>query len=658
MTRRKTPPPAAAQRRGDAPGTRPWRDPIFLALFAAALALRLVYLWQSSANPVFTTPIFDAFNYHRAALYLADRNQVPRLLFWQSPFYPVFLAVVYRVTHDSVLAARLIQACLGALLAALTYRLGTRCFGRTAGTIAGAFVALYGPLIFFETELLGAGWTAIWCVALTLALLRAEISWSVRFGGILGVIGALGVLTHATILPFLAGGCLWLAVVWRRQDLAWRTIAGRAVVVAAGFLAVALPVAAASRHYTSSFSFLPSGGGINLWLGNNPRSAETDSMRPWGEYTRLRALAARAEARGQTEESRYFTDRTLSYMASQPFDYARGLVRKGLEFACSREISSYEDVYLFRRWSGLLGVLVWKVGRFGFPFGVLLPLAVAGVALARRRVPTPLLLLVVVLPLLVISVHVNARYRIPVVPALAVLAGAGCVGFADVLRAKRWRRLAAAAALAGATVLAASVPGPFHAEGLNTEAELYVSMAMWRLDHGEAAEAAELCKKALDLRPGWPDGLYQLAVAQRRQGRLEEAIQGYRALLQAQPDYFEAESALGEALLGLGKTAEAEGHYRAALRLNPNFPAPYAGLAATLVKQGKLGPAIQELREAIAIEPADPRLHYNLALALAKDGQLPEAVAEYRWAVGIDPGVAPPAAAREWEAIARRVEGR
>jgi len=30
--------------------------------------------------------------------------------------------------------------------------------------------------------------------------------------------------------------------------------------------------------------------------------------------------------------------------------------------------------------AGLLPALVWKAGRFGFPFGALLPLAVAGCA--------------------------------------------------------------------------------------------------------------------------------------------------------------------------------------------------------------------------------------------------------------------------------------
>ncbi len=46
-----------------------------------------------------------------------------------------------------------------------------------------------------------------------------------------------------------------------------------------------------------------------------------------------------------------------------------------------------QDIYPFRQYSPLLSLLVWKKW-LAFPFGLLLPLALLGMALAlRRRVP-------------------------------------------------------------------------------------------------------------------------------------------------------------------------------------------------------------------------------------------------------------------------------
>ena len=66
------------------------------------------------------------------------------------------------------------QACLGAVTCGLTVLLGCRLFDRSTGLLAGLMTAFYGPLIFFESELLGSGWAAFWAVSLLLLLDRAR----------------------------------------------------------------------------------------------------------------------------------------------------------------------------------------------------------------------------------------------------------------------------------------------------------------------------------------------------------------------------------------------------------------------------------------------------------------------------------------------------
>ncbi|HPC21990.1 MAG TPA: hypothetical protein PK920_05840, partial [Phycisphaerae bacterium] len=94
--------------------------------------IRLIYLWQSAANPTFTTPVMDSYDYDDLARALLDGHQPHTPLLWQPVFYPLFLAGVYKVAGGSILAARILQVALGALTCALTYMLGVRVIGRRA----------------------------------------------------------------------------------------------------------------------------------------------------------------------------------------------------------------------------------------------------------------------------------------------------------------------------------------------------------------------------------------------------------------------------------------------------------------------------------------------------------------------------------------------
>lgn len=65
-------------------------------------------------------------------------------------------------------------------------------------------------------------------------------------------------------------------------------------------------------------------------------------------------------------------------------------------------------------------LLVWQAGPFGFPFGALLPLAVAGCVLARRHLPAAVWLLPATQLAGLALVFVAARYRVVGTPWLGV----------------------------------------------------------------------------------------------------------------------------------------------------------------------------------------------------------------------------------------------
>ena len=422
-----------------------------IVVVVVAALVRALYLFDSSDNPTFTAPIIDAHTYHELAREVAQQHTVDEDIFWQPVFYPLFLGGVYTVFGTSIAAAKILQAVLGCVTCLLVWRLGRQLFGLAAGTIAGLVLACYGPAVFFETELLATGWASFWAVALLLLFLRARAGgrWWLYLG--LGACCALAVLNRTTFLPFVLLCGVWLG--WRvlpatgsRRSRSRSRPWLASLLVVLGWLACMYPVDLLRKQATGRDFFLPTSGELNLYIGNNADFERTVTTRPGWQWTRLRTMPQR-QGRGHDipDAQRFFKEQVIAYAKDDPLGFLGGLVQKTLHFVNSRELVRNVDIYLFHEWSPLLRVLVWKWGGFGFPFGLILPLAVVGLITGWRRVPLPAKVFLLVFPATIILFFVAARYRLVVAPILVVLAGQGCVAIGQMYRTRQWRRLGLAA---------------------------------------------------------------------------------------------------------------------------------------------------------------------------------------------------------------------
>jgi hypothetical protein len=84
----------------------------FLAIFIFGLVVRILYLFESSGNPTFLSPIIDSNYYDRSAHDLVLKGLLSGQLFFQSFLYPLFLAGVYALTGSSIFWAKIFQAFL------------------------------------------------------------------------------------------------------------------------------------------------------------------------------------------------------------------------------------------------------------------------------------------------------------------------------------------------------------------------------------------------------------------------------------------------------------------------------------------------------------------------------------------------------------------
>jgi 4-amino-4-deoxy-L-arabinose transferase-like glycosyltransferase len=581
-----------------------------LALFAVALALRLIYVAQSADSPSFLAPLVDAETYDRAAGSLASGEGFGEVFFYQPFFYPFYLGLVYAVSGSSILAAKLLQAVIGALTCVIVAGLGTRLLDRRSGLLAGAITAAYGPLIFLEAELVGEGWAALWSVALVWLFTAAPESPSWRRLGALGVVGGLAVITRPTFLPFVAAAALWLAIIlWRqrRKDL----LRGLAAAASGGLLVV-LPVAWLCHRTTGEFHVLPSSGGLNLYIGNNPESCTTLTTRPGQEWQEMVTAPARAGAEGPWEFDRYFRAEVRRFATANRTAFTRGLAAKALQMVSSREIPRNLDIYLFRRWSSLLAATVWKAGPFGFPFGVLLPLALVGVVVVRRQLPAPLWLFLALYPAAVIVVFVSGRYRVPVIPVLAIPAAAGALALLDAAMQRRWRWLAVVVPVAAAAVALAVIPGPFCQEQ-DLEGEYWFLMSAAHLRHGDRDDAIDSLQRSIELEPSYFEARFQLGEMLLERGELESAIPHLERAVAERPDLGFAHRELGLALGRSGQLDRAAFHLRRALELEPEDPRALNFLGALLAQSGNLQGALGPLERAVALAPDYAAARDNLA---------------------------------------------
>lgn len=608
------------------------------AVFAVALAVRLLYLADSADNPSFHAPVIDAATYDDLAREpFDDQGRLKEVFFDQSCFYPFFLAGVYRVTGGSIVAAKLVQVLLGSVTCLLVFRLGRQWVGTAGGLAAGLAAAVYGPLVFYDGELLAETWACFWGVALLGVLLEAARRDRIPWFALAGLCGALSIITRPNFLPpFVVLAAGWAGVsLWRNRDP--QRVMARLGAGALGFCLVALPVAWLNARTTGSFSILYGRAGLNLYIGNNPDFCETVTLRPGPAWQRLRSRPHREGFFGRQEEEAYFLREVRDFVRRHPRAFLEGLARKTLQLINSRELPGTLNIYIYREWSRVLRALVWKAGRFGFPFGVLLPLAAVGMLFPPRRIQPGVYLFLALYALPLIAVIVSDRYRLPAVPVLCVFAAGGVLGLAEALRSARPARVAAMVLLMGGVALAATWPDPF-CPIQEYKAELFQQAGAYVQKHGDPDTARRYYERALELDPDGVPPHINLGVLEADAGRRAEAREHFEMALARDPEAATAHYDLGCVLLQLGELDEAQAHLRRAIDIQPDYPEAYLNLGLCLESMGWQDAAIRAYRSAVRLRPSSAEAHSNLGVALVRSGRPVEALACFAKARSLAPG--------------------
>ncbi len=244
-------------------------------------------------------PYYPYHAWMQAAAAEKWREWYPPGVFYQAPLLIYGLAALMRLGLDAAFWMRLGLLVLGVIHCGLVYRVASHLGGRVVGTVAGLIMAVYGPLLMIESQLLreGAALTLVLLALLGLASLETRDGTDAkpivgRAVGIGAIIGVLALLHEAAAIVLavclLAGGMRLIvaggpprsgprrAVVWAGM-LVIGVLVGFSPLLARNVAVGAPPLAQSTRSRLTwamaNHAAAPNGG--VTWSAPGPQFVET-----------------------------------------------------------------------------------------------------------------------------------------------------------------------------------------------------------------------------------------------------------------------------------------------------------------------------------------------------------------------------------------------
>jgi tetratricopeptide (TPR) repeat protein len=617
------------------------------ATLSLAASLRVAHILALRRLPLFDGLIIDSWVYDDVARRIAAGDWMGGdHAFYHDPLYSYFLAGIYILFGRDLLLVRLIQAALGVATCALIAVIGRRIAGRTVGHLAALFFAIYKPALFnegeFEKTALG-----VFLVAVALAMAIHPSLWA-RFGA--GAALALAALARGNLLLLAPLGALYfltepgpappgeaqgsgVVLGWcQRLALHLRSHSTRsAIVFLFSFLVVLAPVAWRNHRVSGEWIPTKADAGQAFYMGNNPANASggwqhipfvrSDALHEEADF-RAAAEARLGRRLTPSEVSIYWFKEAWRHILAHPAFAARVMFKKFTLFWSNYEVPDAWDMYFLARYSPVLRLPLLGMGW-------LLPLAVLGaIAGFRERREVRLLVgFVAVYSLGVVGFFVFSRFRLYVVPSLAVLAAIAVPSLADVVRSHDIRR-GAPAVIGAAAVAAFSFFGVRTFDvGKAENVQSFISLSLLYQQKGDLVSAERLLGEALETAPRNAATLCGMGLLHFRAGRLTQADGYLSRCVAADPLYPDAWYLLGQVYDAYGNPAVAAQAYRKQLEILPDDAKTERLLAEDELRTGSIKSAVDRLAGFVARQGEDPRVNLTMAVALFVAGRAEDAQA-------------------------------
>ncbi len=582
-----------------------------------------------SGHPLWLNPVFTAEGYEGWARQWIYGEGLNPDVFRQSLAVHVWISALFFISNASHLFVYVAQAALvSAACAALSYWASLRISSRWGGW-SGILCACSGPLLFYAFQFGPGVWVFLGCVLLLIAfdvLEQRRYSAAALVTGILiGLVGAF----HPAL--WSAGIGAFLAISFSRSvfSSAEPSLLQRRYVLA-GLAVPVLALCLVTYVQTGVFTPAPVSDAAALYLPNHNGPCDARYPRPGLQQERFARWLRINDAFTHRAQRAFVLRQSWNSFRAEPGVWLRAMLGKGAQILCGREPGGELSPYVAREYSGLQRVLLWRLGGFGFPWGVLMPMALVGLIMRGRRWPVWFHGLWVGYALAGMVFSVTSSYRLGLLPIVAVGAVSAIDAVVSRIRRKAWPAVGGVLLLIGVLAAGFSLPGPFCSERVPYDAAWRVAVGQRLLNAGRMDEAEGMFRDALLLEPenpmtlnglanidlargdddaaeGWlrealamaPDyalAWFNLAVIERDRGNDQGAIDAFRRGLLFHPWRGQAHFDLGRLLEARGEVELAMEHYQIAMQLDPTIPAPALAYAHALYTTGSPTEALTVLQ--------------------------------------------------------------
>ena len=246
------------------------KNPYPIAVFAVAVASRLIYMATQWDNPFRTYPISDSATYMLRAREILEGNFLGTEALSQSgeAFYTYYLALIIALFGKHYFPIRAIQLLLGAFSCLFIYLTANKLYGKNPALFAGIWAALYGPFIFHEWNLLTNAHAFFFLSASFYLLVLQIYSPSDKKAFFSGLLFGLAVLNRTNLL--LLAPLYFLGAILK--DPKKLILTKGPYLLTLGVLLTILPVTAKNYYLEDDFILISSTGGLAFYLGNNDQA--------------------------------------------------------------------------------------------------------------------------------------------------------------------------------------------------------------------------------------------------------------------------------------------------------------------------------------------------------------------------------------------------
>jgi len=565
------------------------RQKILILILFLGLFFRLIFLLEFRSTPFYPHPTLDAKYYDQLARSVASGKLIQDRAFFMGPLYPYSMGLVYSVFGRHYILPRLLQIILGLLCCVFIYRLGKDIFSPSVGLVAAGIYALYKPVLFYEQTLLSETSMALTCAILLYIITMQGPKSHVRSWILIGALLGMNALLRGNALLFTPVIVIWIFVCEFRDNRHPFAVMSlkKMLFLFLGLLISILPATLHNYAAEKDFVLLTSNAGFNLYIGNHEKATGLFEIPPRVDMDQDPSGSRVAEAdKGRSplkssEVSRYWSSRAWRFIGQNPYDFIKLLLKKLYFFWGRTEIAQIYSMSLMKKF---MPILKWPLPCF-YLIG---PLSLIGMGICFFKPDRRKILLVLFAHIYVITLlpfFMTARYRVPIIPLLCILASLAIVQFGKSVIQTRWK-----------------------VSGMFVSGFIILVLILNNTRFFSTKDEASQFHNALGL-------IY------KSEGRIKEAIEEYHNALIVKPSSY-AYANLGTLYYERRDYDQAIGYYQEAIRLEPDNARMYFNMGQAFLAAGKSDKARISFEKSITFDQrVHPLAYYNLALLYIKLGE-------------------------------------